>query len=344
MNKSIYESIKESAVDGQLPDDYSLPDLTDGEGDVSFADGALDGITMYHMPPFEMTESDYQVMTEAINAASNHEFEIADSLFIQLSKENRAISVSGKLQQNIIDNQDNLKPGNLYEYAVGLIQLSDNKECVKYGLLILGLLVVNNEEVKDVIRTLALSDEFTLFCVHIMYQWSGGNNDIFETARKVHGWGRIHALELLRPLMPRTKEIREWMLKEGINNKIAPFYSALTCWRNANIGSILYVDPTYEELHYIGKILDAMLDESAVPGISTLDKRTDILLTYLEKAQKHALCAEDYQVIYHICQYGETVNAAEVSQFAKDMLHSDRAKSVLPDVTRRLEARKFKKP
>ena len=34
------------------------------------------------------------------------------------------------------------------------------------------------------------------------------------------------------------------------------------------------------------------------------------------------MCAEDYQVIYHICQYGETVNAAEVSQFAKDMLHS----------------------
>ncbi len=46
MNKSIYESIKEAAVDGQLPDDYSLPDLTDGEGDVSFADGALDGITI----------------------------------------------------------------------------------------------------------------------------------------------------------------------------------------------------------------------------------------------------------------------------------------------------------
>ena len=93
MNKSIYESIKKATVDGQLPDDYSLSDLTDGEGDVSFADGALDGITMYHMPPFEMTESDYQVMTEAINAANNHEFEIADSLFIQLSKENRAVSL-----------------------------------------------------------------------------------------------------------------------------------------------------------------------------------------------------------------------------------------------------------
>ncbi len=37
---------KEATVDGQLPDDYSLPDFTDGEGDVSFADGALDGITI----------------------------------------------------------------------------------------------------------------------------------------------------------------------------------------------------------------------------------------------------------------------------------------------------------
>jgi hypothetical protein len=334
MNKSIYESIKEAIVDGQLPDDFSLPDLTVGEEDVSFADGAIDGITMYHMPPFEMTEENYQVMTEAINSASNHEFEISDSLFIQLSEENRAISISGKLQHYIIDNQDNLKAGNLYEYALGLIQLSDNRECVKYGLLVLGLLVTNNEEVKDIIRILALSDEFTLFCIHIMYTWSGGNNDIFETARKVHGWGRIHALELLRPLMPRAEEIREWMLKEGINNSIAPFYSALTCWRNANIGSVLYADSTYEDLYYIGKILDAMLDESAVPGISTLDKRIDILLKYLEKIQKYALCAEDYEVIDHIYRYGEAVNAAEVSQSAKKMLNSGRAKSVLSDFAR----------
>ena len=124
------------------------------------------------------------------------------------------------------------------------------------------------------------------------------------------------------------------MLKEGINNNIAPFYSALTCWRNANIGSILYVDPTYEDLYYIGKILDAMLDESAVPGISTLDKRIDILLKYLEKIQKFALCAEDYEVIEHIYRYGETVNAAEVSRSAKNILDSDRAKPVLPDFAR----------
>lgn len=334
MNKSIYESIKEAIVDGQLPADFSLPDLTDGEEDVSFADGALDGITMYHMPPFEMTEENYQVMTEAIDSASNHEFGISDPLFIQLSKENRAISISDELQHYIIDNRDDLNAENLYEYAAGLIRSSDNRECVKYGLLIIELLVITDEEVKDIIRMLALSDEFTLFCINIMHTWSGGNNDIFETARKVHGWGRIHALELLRPLMPRTEEIREWMLKEGINNNIAPFYSALTCWRNANIGSILYVDPTYEDLYYIGKILDAMLDESAVPGISTLDKRIDILLKYLEKIQKFALCAEDYEVIEHIYRYGETVNAAEVSRSAKNILDSDRAKPVLPDFAR----------
>ena len=302
MNRSIYESIKEAIVDGQLPGDFSLPESTVGEGGVSFADGALDGITLYHMPPFEMKESDYQVMTEALNAAADHKFEIADSLFAQFSKENRAIAVCDDFQNYILDNQGSLKPGNLYEYAVGLIRSSDNRECVKYGLLILELLVAN-DEVKDIIRTLALSDEFTFFCVYIMKKWSGGNNDIFETAKRVHGWGRIHALELLKPLMPRSEEIRKWMLKEGINNNIAPFYSALTCWENANIGSILYVNPTYEDLHYIGKILDAMLDESAVPGISTLDKRTEILLRYLDEAQKHSLCAEDLQVIDHIRQY-----------------------------------------
>ena len=66
-----------------------------------------------------------------------------------------------------------------------------------------------------------------------------------------------------------------------------------------------------------------MLDESAVPGISTLDKRIDILLKYLEIAQKYSFSAEDYQVIHHIYQYGETVNSEEIIKSAKYILHSE---------------------
>lgn len=328
MKQSIYEYISSSLKDGKLPDDFSLSEFTKSDG-IVFADGALDGITMYHMPAFDMKEEDYQVMVEAVNAINDHEFEIADGLFQQLEKENRALLIANQLQDYIINHEDTIKSGNVYEYGVGTIQLSNHIECVKYALMMLELLVIKNEETKKLIRTLALSDEFTLYCVHIMTHWVNGNEEIFEIAKNVHGWGRIHAVEFLKPLLPRYDEIREWMLKEGINNDVMPSYSALTCWKNANIGSILFVNPTAEEFKYIGKIIDAMLDEDAIPGISTLDKRKEILLKYLEKAEGFTLTIDDYLVIYHIYQYAKEKDIAEVREQAMRILETANAKTII---------------
>ena len=318
---SIYEIIKSSIVDGKLPKSFSLPKLH-AEDEMVFVDGGLDGIYTYHMYLPEMSKEDYSMMVEAISLASNHQLEEAKDLFLQIAKNNRAISIHDTMQEYILENRESIDADNLYEFSLGLIHLSDSIECVKYGLIILEIMNTNSEEVKDVIRTLALSDEFTLFCVLIMKTWKDGNNDIFETVKNVYGWGRIHAVRYLRPLMPRYEEIREWMLKEGINNYVMPSYSALTVWKQANIGSILFVDPTYEEFTYIGRIIDAMLDESAVAGISTLDKRKEILLKYLNKAKQFLLNIEDYRIISNILEYGEEINEVEIVDEAKNLLSS----------------------
>ena len=296
---SIYKSIKSSIVDGKLPEDFSLP-KSYAEDELVFADGALDGIYTYHMQVPEMSKEDYSLMVEAIKLASDHKFIEAEDIFIQLANNNRAISIHDTMQEYIVENSENIAAGNMYEFSIILIESSNNIECIKYGLTILALLNTNNEELKNTIRTLALSDEFTLFCVLIMNTWAKGNDDIFETAKKVYGWGRIQAIRFLRPLMPRDEEIKDWMLKEGINNNVMSSYSALTIWKEGSIGSILFVDPSKEELNYIGNIIVAMLDESAVAGISTLDKRKEILLKYFEKIKKYPLTIDDYNTIYDI--------------------------------------------
>ena len=40
--------IAENCVEGELPRDFSLPQKTE-KGKIQFADGAMDGIAMYHM-------------------------------------------------------------------------------------------------------------------------------------------------------------------------------------------------------------------------------------------------------------------------------------------------------
>lgn len=332
-NNSIYDIIKSSIIDGKLPEDFSLPKLH-SEDEMVFVDGGLDGVYTFHMPLVEMSKEDYSKMAKAITLASDRDFNSATELFEEISRNNRAISIHDTMQEYILENKEKIRAGNLYEFSIGLIELSNNIECIKYGLTILEIMNTNNEELKDVIRTLALSDEFTLFCVLIMNTWSKGNDDIFETAKNVYGWGRIQAVRFLRPLMPRDEEIRMWMLKEGINNYVSPSYSALTIWREGNIGSILFVEPTQEEFKYIGRILDAMLDEDAVAGISTLDKRKEILLKYLEKAKKFSLNIGDYETIYNISKYGEEINEDEIVKQAKDLLTSFNAKEKVIDAVK----------
>jgi len=331
MNNSLYDYISSNIVDGRLPDDFSLSDLDKDKDFSVYADGARDGIYIYHMKHETIDNDDYELIKKAVEAMSNHEYEKADELFILLVENNMAITLISPLQHYIIDKKDDLKAGNIYEYAVGTIQTSDNIEHIKCGLIILELMNTNNNELKDVIRTLALSDEFTLYCVYIMKTWKGGNTDIFNIAKNVRGWGKIHAVKELRALDPLYDEIRQWILKEGIDNDVLPSYSSLDCWKNGSVGNTLYTNPTYEQFRYIGKIIDALLDEDAVQGLSALDKRKDIIMVFLNEAKKMPLVIEDYMVIYNIYKYFEEISDSEniLSECVKNLNSSQARTKIL---------------
>ena len=326
--KSLYELIKSSLIDGKLPEDFSLPEENDDE--LVYVDGAKDGIYLFHMMPEKINDDDYQLMIEAITNANNGEYLSADELFTKLVQNNQAISIIDDLQDYIWQNKDNLKPDNLYEYALGLITSSNKKECVKLGLEILQLLNTNNDETKQIIKTLALSDEFTYYCVVMMKSWPQGNQDIFEVAKKLHGWGKIFAVEELRALDPLYEEIKKWILDEGINNDVSPSYSALTCWRNSNAGGTLYTKPTYEEFVSIRNIIDALLDEGPRQGLSALDKRKEIIMVFLNEALKMPLVTDDYEVIYHIYDYFEDIeDSLKITSLAKNILTTKEAKDIV---------------
>ena len=327
MNISIYQLIKKALVNGEIPRDFTI---FKKEEDIIFADGAKDGISYYHFGTSEVGEEDYKIMTDAILSASNRNFEEADKLFKELSKNASCISIKDQLQKYIWENKENLQAGNIYEYAISLITLSDNVECVKYGLSILEMMNTNNEELKKDIKTLALCDEFTFYCVNIMKTWPKGNEDIFETAKKVYGWGRIFAVEQLRALDPYYDEIRKWMLEEGIHNDVSPAYSALTVWKNGSVGNTLYTHPTPKQFPYIRDIIDALLDEGPVQGLSALDKRKEIILTFLNEALKMPLVLQDYIVIHNIYNYFEDIDdSQEVLTLAKNILSEDKARTII---------------
>lgn len=295
---SLYDLISSAVIDGALPEGFSLPAGEEIVEGVSFADGALDGITIYHG---NQRDDGLKRAAEAIAAANSHDFEAADALFLQVAKENQAICLADSIQAMVIDAKSELKAGNIYEYALWLIMQSENRECVKFGLILLELFDTDgNEELRQTVKTIGLSDEFALFSIFVMRHWHDGNDQIFDLAKRVRGWGRVHAVEFLEPATP---EIKEWFLTEGVHNEVLPAYSALACWNKSGALQVLLSKPTYERFACVRDIVAGLLDEGPVKGISELPNRDFAMLHFLEVAEKMPLTGEDYEVIRAIREY-----------------------------------------
>ncbi len=317
---SLYDSISEAIVDGELPKNYSLPKKADEEGGIIWADGALDGVMIYHMGVPENDEETLSLIADAVRAASEGDTKGADELFLILGKKARAIGVIDALQSYIMEHREELSSINLYKYAAHLLVDSDDTECVKTGFSLLELMVTDdNAELKNVVRELGLSDEFTLFALFLMMTWTNGNDEIFGLARKVHGWGRIHAVE---KLSPDTEEIRRWLMLEGVHNNVIPAYSALVCWYKSGADEALDGELTKEEFNGIRDIINGLLDEEPITGLSGLDDCEDTIMRFLGAAEKMSEDDDDLETIRAIQEYfeKEETSSPEVVSLCKKIL------------------------
>ena len=236
MEKPLYQLICENIRGGVLPDDFSLPDENESGNGIRWAPGAMDGVSLYHAYPGAPDDAGMELMARALKAAASGAYTEAERLFAEFSRDQRAVGAADSLQKYILDHENELDAGHIYRTGFYLACLSPHAECVKIGLELLELFSITEETDRNIIRRLALCDEFSLYAVWNMRHWDDGNRYIFELAKKVHGWGRIHAVEYLEP---ETEEIRHWLLTEGTVNDIENDYSALTCWQKSGAEQVL---------------------------------------------------------------------------------------------------------
>lgn len=336
-NNSLYRVISSAVKHGELPEDFSLPRNGNDNG-IVWADGALDGVTAYHMSLSEPSEEEKALMADAVQAAAQANYEQADELFCKLGEKARALSMIDLLQQYVIDHRDELNLKNLHLSAFHLITDSDDRECVKFGLSLLELFKPNGDvQVKDIVRTVGLSDEFTLFAFFVMQKWEDGNNEIWKLAQRVHGWGRIHAVERIEP---DTEEIRRWFLLEGVHNKVMDAYSALTCWEKSGAEAVLMVRPTREEFTGLRDIMNGLLDEGPVQGLSGIENRDAVMEAFLNTANQMPLDAEDYETIRGIRDYfeDEDHSVPELVDLCRKLLTTEHCKATIAEAVKKGES------
>ena len=306
--KSILEVITDNIKDGELPDTFSLPKKEDETGAVRFADGAMDGINIYHMAPSEITAEQMRIVADAFKLIGDtpKAMEKIRGFFEKIPP----ISGIDALQQYIIDHAQNLDAKQLYRFAVDCIYSSD-VNMVKLGMMIIEIFNEPDEQIKRIIRTLGLSDEFTIFSVFNMLRWENGNQEIFELAKKVHGWGRIHAVARLEP---NSREIKEWMLQEGIKNDVVPDYSAFDVYEKVEIYKLLKHTISDTQLDQIANVLISMFDEGPVQGISALtnDEAVGMLQDFLSQANFHSATLDICELILAISEDERFSRLAEI--------------------------------
>ena len=280
-----------------LGKDFSLPN--DEEG-LKYIDGAKDGICAYHMGAAEITKKDIEEINTVITLANTGDYDQADSVLEKLCERIRVINFIDELQDCILDRKDEIED-KFYIYSLHLMTQSANIECVKVGMMIQELFK-QSDEVKGMVRTLGLSDEFTLYSVFIMRNWENGNTEIMNIAKSVNGWGKVHAVHYIEP---DTEEIKYWLLTGAVSNDVMPAYSGWDCYKKADVEAILKKDGlTYEELEGVLSIVDAMLDEGPVLGISNVENPKEILLEVLNHSIKHLpLSSENCNVISDISDW-----------------------------------------
>ena len=305
---SVFQYILNSVSDeGELPEGWSLPAEYTGDED-RWAPGAMDGVYLYHMQAKEPGQDMQDDILTAVKAASA-EAENAAELFADLGRKYRALSAADALQQCIITSQDELDFGNIYEFAVNRLFLGGmDTESVKLGMVIMALIDDPEDIIRQAVRLMAVCDEFTLFSIFNMLSWEDPNTEIFEVARKVTGWGRIHAVERLKP---ENDEIRQWLLKEGWHNSIDPNYSALTILEKCDLPSLLKHHMSRESFSGAGRILQALLNPGPCGDISALPDREAIMKDYLSRAAEEKLTLDICRVIFDIRYWCEVHNGSE---------------------------------
>ena len=293
---SIYELIKNSIqANGELPEDFKLPPK-DPNG-VPWADGALDGVYIYHLVE---NEEDIEPLKNIVFQISEGKFEEAQNNLENLDF--FMISRRDPLLNWIIQEQKQINIDNLCEFTISQLSTSKNIEVIKFCLCVLEIIKLETEkDTIEKVKILALSDEFTLYCLNILKNLKNSNEEIFEIAKKVKGWGRIYSVKYLKVT---NDEIKEWLLEEGFLNYINPAYTAYTCAKKINLIEILNEEQiSSKKFNDISYLMNALLDEEAITGISNLEDRELLIERYLEKAKTLASTEEDYYAVITLKEY-----------------------------------------
>ena len=271
-----------------MPDESAGPEL-------SFpVAGGHDGLLIHHLGVEEnslLAADIYHALSQALLLPS----EIAQARLYELINEGGALQYIDRVLETILEQRE-LDPDALLQLARWWAREAPDRQAVKFAVALLGLF--NEDEDLELLMKLGRHEEFTLFAaVAISNSREESGELLWELARNVEGWGRIHAVELLAE--NPTPAVRPWLLREGYRNSILYEYLAGVCARAGDLaGALRAAEVDGELLDAAVEIVDALFH---VPGdelerYDEAGEAVSLLLAHLQQAP--------LRIAHLICVYG----------------------------------------
>ena len=214
--------------------------------------------------------------------------------------ENRVVPVIDPFMEALRQETD-VNHDRLYDLGKSFAKDSPNREPVKFGIAVLGL--YGQEQDKDIFRTLGRHDEFTLFCAVALANASeNGEEELWELAKQVEGWGRIHLVERLTET--RNPEIQDWLLREGYKNSVMYEYLGYSCAVGGNLLAALQRDVVDDQLlGATGEIIQSLISGGPAASLDDYEDGAAVVELYLGEMEQRASSLAQFLTIRAIREF-----------------------------------------
>ncbi len=308
---------------GELPKNFVLEEEKKGNGEIYFAPGALEGIIGHHTAIAD-ENGDF---IEELNMYLGMDFADALNRFEEeRAKGFKTATIRDGLLSHIMSHKEEYDPNRLTRLALYFMEHGQKIESVKLGLTLLYPFDLhNNSMICYAFELLGYCDEFTDYVILNAKGWPMEQQQelYFELARKLHGWGKINAVEMM---VADTEEKKEWILCHGCKNDIIYAYLGYECAMKCDLFERLKEgNLSDDEFAGASDIMSGLLDEGPCQGMSAMEEPIALTLLYLEECGKHNWNAEQVALIADIATYfreSEIAGADVIESRVKEVMSS----------------------